>query len=492
MRSHETIQLDRQSARPLYLQVADALRERICAGEIAAGERLPSERRLAAALGVNRSTVVAAYDELMAAGTVDRHVGRGTTVLAPPVTPLPFAWPATLRGSAGGLGALLDGVDSRDRIALEPGEPSPQLVPAGRLRVLLDELLGELGADALRYLGADGLAELRELVRVEYEAQGVDTSTRRVLITSGAMQAIDLVARAFVGPGDEVAIETPTFPGALDAFRQAGARLVPLPLDRDGIRPDVLERTLSRGAVRLVFTIPVHQNPSGAVATPERLAALLDITRRHRVPVVEDGIYAHAGFDGVVPAPLIAGADSEHVIHLASVTKTLGGGVRVGWVVASPPVIDAMVAIKRHADINTSSLLQHLVARAFERGLVAEVRAAARTHYVERRDALVESIRRRAGDGIRVESPRGGLALWCRLTVPGGARLFAQLATAHGVGVVPGGAFAVADEQDDCFRACFGHHPPEVLAVAGERLGAALEEFRSLGAHPGRASRVLV
>lgn len=476
------LHLDRRADAPLYRQVVAQVRDQIVAGTLRPGDRLPSERSLSDSLGVNRATVVTAYEELAAAGLVTRHVGRGTTVLAPPrdaEDSFAWAWSETLGAGEDrpGLHSILDGIGVTDRISLEAAEPAASIFPVEAVRAIVDDLLTSEGGRLFRYHEAEGISALREQILARYRARDVRTDGRGVLVTSGAMQAIELLVRTLVSPGDTVVVESPTYPGALDALRAAGARLAPVPVDRDGIRTDVLETVLARTTPRLVLVVPAHQNPSGAVLSEARRADLLQLTRRYRVPLVEDAIYSDLAFDGRPFRPLIAEEGAEHVIHLSSLSKTLAGGIRVGWVIAPLPVIERVARLKQHTDVNTSAFLQHIASEAFATGLVDRHLETARAFYQRNCEVLTQALRQACGPAVRFDMPRGGMSLWCRLTLPGSARDFALVAQRRGVSFVPGDAFAVGREQDGGFRLTFSRHDPETLRTAATRIGEAVEDF---------------
>jgi DNA-binding transcriptional MocR family regulator len=469
------IELERSAAEPLYLQVSGRIRELVAAEVLTAGERLPSERDLATALGVSRSTIVAAYAELAADGLVERHVGRGTTILdAPPSGE--WSWAGRLpSSSASALAHILEGFKHRTRIGLEIADPATELLPVAELREIAARVMSEEGADAFGYVPADGLPALHEVIARRYD---LDAGAHAVLITSGAMQGMDLVVRALIAPGDDVIVETPSYPGALDALRRAGARLIPVPVDRDGIRTDLLAGVLARAMPRHVLVVTRHQNPSGAVLSDERREALLAMTRQHGVPVLENMVNAELSFDASTFPPLLAGRGAEHAILVSSLSKVLSGGVRVGWIAGSPALIDAVLPIKQHADVNTSGFLQHLALRCLESGLIDRHLERVRPAYAARCETLARALRRHCGVGLRFDLPRGGLSLWLGLDPHESAEKFARLASVHGVSVVPGGAFAVDSEQAHRLRVSFGSRTDEELEEAARRLGIALAEFR--------------
>ncbi len=333
------ISIDRSSREPIYRQISRQIRELITSGRLPAGFRLPPERRLAEAVGVSRSTVLIAYQELRADALIDAHVGRGTTVTQPAAPPgedgagheLPWR---QLFGAAAAayqdplVGDLLRVTERVDAIPLSFGMPAPELLPFAELRDTITEVLADTGAAALLHCPTEGLTALRETLARMMAARGVRCDPAEVLVLSGSQQGLDLVARVLLDPGDPVVIEQPSFIGALQTFRGARARLIGVPVDEHGMRVDVLESVLSRFRPKLIYTLPTFQNPSGAVLPLERRQRLLALAHRFQVPVLEDDPYSELRFEGE-PVPSLRALDAS-VLHLSTFSKLLFPGMRLG------------------------------------------------------------------------------------------------------------------------------------------------------------------
>ncbi|MBX6342882.1 MAG: PLP-dependent aminotransferase family protein, partial [Thermomicrobiaceae bacterium] len=356
------VELDRASETPLYLQISRQIRERIESGELPPGTRLPPERRLAAMLGVNRTTVVNAYRELAAEGLVYGHVGRGTMV-ADGAAP---RWPERRASRAIPWGQLLTPATAplsdpllrdtsivagrSDVISFATGIPSPDLYPVEQIGNLLDEGLHDAGPALLQYCPTEGYPPLRQAVADWLGREGRPVAAERVLIVTGSQQGLYLLARALLEPGDLVAVEAPTYLGALQIFRAVGARLLPIPVDQDGMRVGLLEDLILRRRPKLIYTLPTFQNPTGATMTLDRRRRLLALASRYQIPIIEDDPYGELRFEGR-PVPRLRTLD-EHdtVIYLSTVSKILFPGFRVGWVCGPRPVIDRLAHVKQLVD----------------------------------------------------------------------------------------------------------------------------------------------
>lgn len=480
------LKIDRQSRAAIYQQIAEALRNLILSGELGLGARLPPERKLAASLGVNRTTVVRAYDELAAEGLVSRWVGRGTTVTHQPddygrAGTSPILWRQLFAQGAGDLSPwiqeMLQTSLRRDVIPLMAAEPSPELFPAEEVRRLLNAALTETGSEILRYSPTEGLRPLREAIARRMANRGAHLAWDNVLVTAGAQQGIDLLARTFLEAGDEVAIESPTYPGAIQSFRQRGARLIAIPVDGEGMRVDVLEQALSRRSVKLVFVMPNFNNPSGALLSRERRQRLLEVTRRYRLPVVEDDVYGEIHFEDSPPSCLVCLDPSDHVIHVSSVSKMLFPGLRVGWVAAPAAVIERLALLKQTTDLHTGTLSQWLVLQAVQTGLLDQHLLRIRPLYRERRDVLLEALVRHCGHWLTPNRPQGGINLWCRLPEGFRSRDLLVEATHMNVTFVPGETFSVHGGEQSYLRVGFGLLSLEALQEGARRLGQAIELY---------------
>ncbi len=480
------IALDRTSETPLYLQIFKELRAMILTGALPPGFRLPPERRLAESLAVNRSTVLSAYRELKAEGLVGAHVGRGTAVLAQPfAAPAPepggeLGWRQLFRHDALAqdplVRDLLELTESSDMISLAAGLPAPELLPMGTLRRLLAEILEREGPNVLLHCPTEGHMPLREALAELLVARGIACSAADVLVLSGSQQGIDLVARVLIAPGDVVVVEQPSFFGGLQVFRAAQARLVGVPIDEEGMRPDALETVLQRYRPKLIYTLPSFQNPSSAVLSPARRLRLLELAYQYEVPILEDDPYSELAYDGPPPVSLKALDRRGHVIYLSTFSKVLFPGMRLGWLGAPPAMLRQLVLAKQTVDLHSNTPGQWLLERFLREGHYPTHIARVRSAYRERREVVDRALREAAVPGLEWRRPAGGFYFWCRL--PEGVRTSRLLARAAetGVSFLPGGTCFVDDPGAGFARLNFTYPPAERVAEGVGRFTAALRD----------------
>lgn len=485
--------LDRDSPVPLYRQIVTQIREMILSGKLPPGARLPAERSLAAALGVNRTTIVNAYQELRADGLLEAHVGRGTTVRSSVSSTQtefspPLSWPNLLAPRARRLcGSPVQEIArlaaQEDVIGLATGLPTSEMSPIVDLQQLIHSILGREGAWMLQDSPTEGLESLREAIASWLALKGCAVSPRQVLIMSGSQQGLDLVARLLLEPGDAVIVEAPTYLGALQVFRLAGARLIGIPLDESGMQVDLLEPLLAHYRPRLIYTMPTFQNPSGATLSSERRERLLALAYRYQVPILEDDSYSDLYYDALPPAPLLAYDRCGMVLHLGSLSPALGPGLRLGWIVAPTPALEPLIALKQVADLHPSTLGQAMALELLRSGRLAAHLTWARQVYARRRDAMEQALRRYTGGTapsplLTWRPPRGGFYCWCRL--PDGLRAWEVLrAAAHeGVVFVPGEVFFPNGDGSSFLRLNFSHPREEEIEEGIRRLVQAIRRMR--------------
>ncbi len=488
------IALDRKSGIPLYRQICQSLREAILSGELAEGARLPTERALASELGINRTTVMNAYNELASEGLIEGHVGRGTLVRrnhysydVDAYEPETASWllglPAGEREALGPDAHLLSELasmsDRKEIISLAPGTPATDLLPAEMLRsVFADELL-DARQTALGYCPVEGLQSLRRNIAGRMRARGVVVDTPHILILSGSTQGIGLVGRFLLNPGDEVVVEVPTYLGAIQTFRALNARVIGVPTDNEGMRVDLLESILARHRPRLIYTQPTFQNPTGAVMSQERRRRLLLLARRYQTPILEDDPYGEIYFEGKQPQPLKAMDSGGQVIYLSTYSKTLAPGLRVAWLAAPEPMIERLTLHKQVFDLNTNALGQWAVSEVLRRGLLDDHLGMLRQVYRRKRDLMLAAIAGYWPREVRVNAPVGGFHLWCRL--PGDVRARALLREVAGewVAFVIGEPFHVDGGGQQNLRLSFAFPEERHIEEGIKRIGSAIKRLQS-------------
>lgn len=443
--------------------LAGALRDLVAAGDLLPGVRLPSERKLADELNVSRGTVVAAFDELRTDDVVRSRQGSGTVVAG---APLRVGSPA---GRAGLNSVLAPGI-----LGVDLGPGAVDLRVAGWSSA--DDLPRAAFVDASRALAASpeghgcwpaGVPVLRASIARRLTARGLRTDPDEVLVTTGAQQAIHLVAQLALRPGDAVATEPVTYLGALDVFAAAGVRTLALPCAmRD---------------VRLVYVMPGFNNPTGEVMDVASRERLLRSAAAHGVLVVDDQAVADTWFGAPLPPMLGTMADPTQVVTIGSVSKIIWGGLRVGWLRAARSIIDPLVRLKGLSDLGSSVPSQLVAAHLVDR--LEEVKATRLPEIRRRRDALVEELRTTLPDW-RFAVPEGGLALW--VDIGEDATAFASVAAGFGVGVLAGTASSADGSHRTHLRLGYGL-APERLVEGVRRLGVA---WRAREGAPGHQAVV--
>ncbi|MFD8637436.1 PLP-dependent aminotransferase family protein [Streptomyces sp. NPDC059533] len=358
-------------------------------------------------------------------------------------------------------------------ISFAGGLPAPELFDTEGLRAAYDSAFAASARRALQYSTTEGAPELREAVAARATARGLATGADDVLITSGSQQALTLITGALVEPGDVVLVENPTYLAALQCFRLAGARVVPVPCDEEGIVPDALAELVIRERPKLLYTIPTFQNPTGRTLPAARRAAVARTAARLGLWLVEDDPYGELRYEGA-DVPWIAahpGAEDRTAL-LGSFSKVMAPGLRLGWLRAPAALRRAAVVAKQAADLHTSTVDQlaaaHYLAAADLDAHVGRVRAA----YRSRRDALLAHLGEALPAGSTWNRPEGGMFVWARLPEGHDATTLLEAAIAHDVAFVPGAPFFTAAPDPRTLRLSFTTHTPQEIAEGARRLAA--------------------
>ncbi len=440
---------------PAYLSIADGLRLLVTDRRIPPGTRLPSERELTVALGVSRTTVTRAYAHLRDQGFLASRQGSGSVVQLP-------------TGSTPSDMLLDPGPGGADTINLTCAAP---MAPSG-VTAAYEAALAELPAHLPEYgYFPSGLPALREAIARRYDERGLPTSPDQVLVTSGALSALAIVSRAFVGVGDRVLMESPTYPNAIVTLRGSGARVVGADIDQSGWAASSLVDAVKQVRPRSAYLMPDFHNPTGLLMTDPEREQLATVLRRSKTLAVVDETMAETAIDDTA-MPLPFAAHASYVVALGSASKAYWGGLRIGWVRAPQPrmaeVITARLSLDLGAPVLEQLALVHLMARREE---VFRVR---REQLAESRAALVSALATQL-PSWRFRVPAGGLSIWCELPRPVSTELSAA-ARKRGVQLAPGPLFAPEGGLERFLRMPFTQSP-ETMTEAVDRLAAAWAEL---------------
>jgi DNA-binding transcriptional MocR family regulator len=434
----EHLVVDASDERPAYRQIADQIAGAVRGGGLEPGQRLPAIRALAQRLGVHRDTVALAYESLAEAGVVEARVGSGTFVRGVPVEiedaqdgPEAVAARDELRGGAArdldlALAAQVErliALENRrprvaplqDTVALHRLIPDPGFYPVEAFRRCIDAALREEGPEVFSYAPPEGDLGLRQVMSERFGRFGVRHEPHEHVLCHGASQGISLALRLFTQPGDQVAVEVPTYANVLSAFTGLGLTPAPIPMDDQGADPDALERMLAKPEVKAFYTIPSFHNPLGTTTPIERRREILAIAQRHGVPVIEDGFELDLRFQGDEVPPLAALDDAGIVVLLFSFSKSLFPGVRVGSLSARGRALEGLVALKHATDLSDSMLLQAGLARFLSEGEYDRHLVRMRKVLRARHRAMHRALEREMPVGTRWTRPDGGYQLWVEL-----------------------------------------------------------------------------
>ncbi len=467
------IELDAASQVPLYRQLFLRLRQMIASGELRPGDRLPASRELAGLLGLNRTTVTAAYELLQAEGLIHGHVGRGSFVAA------------SRRPSSRDWEEILPPLESpppppppsAELISFAASRPSEELFPVEELRRIAQEVLSGPQAAAVLQLGSPaGYPPLRRYLLERARRQGVARAGDDVIVTSGCQQALDLLQRLLTRPGDRVIVEDPVYPGLKTLFLRAGVQLVGAPVGPQGLEPDELGRLIERHKPRLIVVTPNFQNPTGATLPAAAREAVLRLARAAGAVLVENDIYGELRYQGEAEPPIKQLDESGDTVLVGSFSKIAFPGLRVGWVTGPKPLLARLAEAKQFCDLHTDQLSQALLlAFAQSGGLEAHlerVRAAG----AARLRALLGAVDKHFPEGTFVSRPRGGMHLWVRLPAPLDASELLGRARREGVGYLPGRYFEVSRRDPGALRLSFVGLTPECIRRGVEILGRIFRE----------------
>ena len=372
-----------------------------------------------------------------------------------------------------------------DVISFAGGLPAPDVFPIDKFKEAAEVVLTETGPSALQYGTTEGYQPLREMLARNATKYGLQISPDNVLITTGSQQALDLLGRIFINRGDRVLVESPTYLGAIQAWNAYGVKYVTIPFDDDGMQTDLLESRLRTG-IKFIYVLPNFQNPTGVTLSRERRKVLVEMADAYGVPIVEDDPYGQLRYEGEHLPPVVV-MDNEmrakevpiysgNVIYTSTFSKILAPGLRLAWVVAPTEVVKKLVQAKQGADLNTSTLTQFLAYQVANTPWMKTHIRNIRTVYSERRNVMIEALRKYMPEGVKWTEPKGGLFLW--VTMPEGMDSGAIFKTAveAKVAFVPGGSFHPLGGGENTMRLNFSYSKPEIIVEGIKRLAKVIKD----------------
>ena len=411
-----------------------------------------------------------------ASASADASVSASASARASASVPALAARARAVGGSA--VRDILAVIARPEVINFAGGLPAPELFDAEGVAAAFRDVFADTPARALQYATTEGEPALREALALRHTRRGLPTDADDLLVTTGSQQALSLLATALIDPGDVVLVETPCYLAALQVFGLAGARVIAVPGDEDGIAPGALEELVVRHRPKLLYTVPNFRNPTGQTMPGERRAAVAEVAARLGLWIVEDDPYGELRFEGErVPWIVSCPGAEDRTVLLGSFSKVMAPGLRLGWLRAPAELLRACTVAKQAADLHTPTVNQLAAARYLaDRDLDAHVRRVARV-YGERRDAMLDGIGDALPEGSTWTRPEGGMFLWARLPESYDTAALLRGVVERGVAYVPGASFyagEVEGAERATMRLCFVTQTPEEIGEGLRRLGAGL------------------
>ncbi|MGA8028658.1 MAG: PLP-dependent aminotransferase family protein [Bryobacteraceae bacterium] len=462
--------LDPSSDVPLYRQLASSIIDLIERSVVKPGERLPATRELAGQLGLNRTTVSAAYAVLEESGLIEGHVGRGSFVVGKEGgMPAPARdWESILPP----LEAAFSPSTQKIEISFANSRPAEEAFPLREFRRLSKDVIDSPDAAEILQLGSPhGYAPLRRYLMEQAAERGIARFSDDLIITNGCQQALDLLARLFASSGESVVVEDPVYHGLLRVFSRAGANMIPVAIDHAGMDVESLEQVVQRERPRLLIVTPSFQNPTGATLPLERRRRIVDLAQRFGVVLVENDIYSELRYQAK-PLPTLKELDETgNTILLRSYSKVAFPGLRVGWVIAPRAVVARLAEAKQTSDLHSDQLSQAVLLRFAESGELAHHLERTRRAGAERLEAVLSACSRYLPAGAKFTRPEGGMSLWIELPAPLKAETLLVRVQERGVSFLPGNYFSVKRAHWRGLRISFGGLSPEQITRGIQILG---------------------
>ncbi len=448
------LKIDRVSSMPLYQQITDGIKTLVDQGVIEFDQKLPSTRILARKLGVNRSTVVRAYEELQAFGYLKSTSGsysfvqkRRKEVKYDPERKSLLEWAKFSSANARKLHEIFlryspegptDGKSEGEAINISQLDLDSRLYPIKEFRRCVNQVLHETGAESLRYGNYKGYPPLRQCIAQRLRLHGISVSEEEILVTNGAQQAIDLVIRVLAGPGKKVAVEAPTYSHIIPILKFNSVIILEIPMREEGMDLNFLNNALNKEQVNFVYTIPNFQNPTGLTTNHAHREKLLNICLHHKVPIVEDGFEEDMKYYGKVPLPIKSIDERNIVVYLGTFSKALFPGLRIGWITADKDCINRITALKRFSDLTSGNFSQIVLQEFIRRGYYDLHLKRLHRIFRKRMHTALITMEECFPRTIHWTHPAGGYTIWIEMPKKLDEHRLHEYMLKHGVVVSPG------------------------------------------------------
>jgi len=487
------IKIDKESKIALYIQIKNKIRQRIYSKTLPQNYMLPPERELADMLKVNRSTIVKAYQELKAEGLITSEVGKGTRVIYTDEAKSnddsndfinTFYWDEIFSESSkqingDSISEIMRTNQKQRKISFAGGLASTDSFPEEEFKKIYLDVVGNNMDKVFLHSPVEGYTPLRTEIKNLMLSRGIKASTKEIMITVGSQQGLDLIVRTFIDTDDVILVEEPTFFGALQLFKTLGTKVIGVPMDRDGMKTDILEYMVNKHNPKFIYTVPSFQNPTGTIMSVERKQVLLKLSSKYNVPIIEDDPYGELGYEEKDVPSLKSLDTNDQVLYLSTFSKVISLGLRVGWVVAPEKVINKLSQLKQITDLHVNTLSQHtlyefLKQRCFEKHI-----EKIRKEYMYKRDLMVKELQKNSIEEFSFEIPKGGYYIWCRIPKGLNPNDLIKKALENGVSYMPGQIFYNnLVENNNYIRLNYTYPNEEEIVEGIKRLKDSINELK--------------
>lgn len=442
-----SIQLDRSSREPLYVQFYKALKYMIENGQLKSNEKLPPIRKISEDLGVNTSTIVNAYRLLESNGYVFSRVGSGTYISAKIRNEIQNNSP--LNFTKNSTATCLE--SSSGPIDFTNSTPDPSLFPSSDFKKLMDYVLDRDGGNAFGYTEVKGYKPLRECISQYINDSGINSDPDDIYISSGAQQGIDIITKVLVDYGDVIITERPTYTGAIAVFKSRGARIEDIPVNEDGMDISGLDNVLKDTRPKFIYLMTNFQNPTGFSYTEENMEKILYLAEKHNFYIIEDDYLSELYYSDKKPKTLKSMDRGERVIYIKSFSKTFMPGARLGFLMVPKKLQDRVLSVKYFSDISSSGFMQRVFELFIRNSLFDSYINQIRGEYKKRYEAITTYIERNI-KAVTCFEPHGGVHLWIKLPQGLSSNMLYSDCISNGVLISPGSVFFVESTDSQYFR----------------------------------------